>query len=34
MFLHERATFSLLGQCVLYGRGNGKMLRDGMEEGD
>lgn len=34
VFLQERAAFSLLGQCVLYGRGNGKMLRDGMEGGD
>ncbi|KAJ6747560.1 N-ACETYLGLUCOSAMINYL TRANSFERASE COMPONENT FAMILY PROTEIN / GPI1 FAMILY PROTEIN [Salix koriyanagi] len=34
VFLQERAAFSLLGQCVLYGRGNGKMSRDGMEGGD
>ncbi|CAK7342708.1 unnamed protein product [Dovyalis caffra] len=34
VFLQERAAFSLLGQCVLYGRGDGKMLRDGMEGGD
>jgi len=34
VFLQERAAFSLLGQCVLYGRGNGKMWRDGMEGGD
>ncbi|KAF9679583.1 hypothetical protein SADUNF_Sadunf06G0029900 [Salix dunnii] len=34
MLLQERAAFSLLGQCVLHGRGNGKMSRDVMEGGD